>query len=384
MQAKLITQDQRNEWNALADQEPSFALLQSWEWGEFKATLGWKVFRVVVEDQGHFIAGAQLLIRSIPLGLASVAYVPRGPIGSWLDPEIATQLFTKLHHIARSHRAVFLKIEPPLLNDPSVEAALKAYTFFSSDQRNQPCATLILDLSPDTNTILKSLRKKTRQYINSSLSAGVVVREGEQKDLPAFFNLLRHTGQREHFPTHPHSYYEQEWKTFAPRQEYVLFLAYFQDQLIAARTVHRFGKHASEFHAGSIDAFSHLHPNYLLTWTAITWAKTAGCQSYDMWGIPDEIALRDPTQDPKIVDAGNGLWGVYQFKRGFTKNVVCYAGAFDYVYNWPIYRLLTAQFFSQDLFANVAVLLDLFDGSLPKSRRPGSSLVDQNHTLENI
>ncbi len=47
-------------------EEPLFGLLQSWEWGEFKRELGWKVFRIAVkDDRGRIIAGAQMLIEAI-------------------------------------------------------------------------------------------------------------------------------------------------------------------------------------------------------------------------------------------------------------------------------------------------------------------------------
>lgn len=51
MQVKHISANQREEWNAFAAREPSFALLQSWEWGEFKENLGWKVYRIAVLEQ---------------------------------------------------------------------------------------------------------------------------------------------------------------------------------------------------------------------------------------------------------------------------------------------------------------------------------------------
>ncbi|HRF41316.1 MAG TPA: peptidoglycan bridge formation glycyltransferase FemA/FemB family protein, partial [Saprospiraceae bacterium] len=50
-------------------------------------------------------------------------------------------------------------------------------------------------------------------------------------------------------------------------------------------------------------------PNYLLQWEAMRWAKAHGCTRYDLWGAPD------------IFDESDGMWGVYQFKRGFRGTV---------------------------------------------------------------
>jgi peptidoglycan pentaglycine glycine transferase (the first glycine) len=358
MNVKCLAAHQRDAWNAFVARESSFALLQSWEWGEFKEKLGWRVFRVAVEEHGQIVAGAQMLIKQLPLPVASVAYIPRGPIGNWLDNQVALELFTELHRIARCHRAILLKIEPPLLKDSALDLLLQQHHFHASTQTNQPCATLILDLAPDLDTILKNMRKKTRQYIGSTVRTGVVVRIGNSGDLPTLYNLLRMTGQREHFPTHDCTYYEHEWHTFAQNQQYILFMASYQDQILAVRTVHRFGKHVAEFHAGSSGKFNHLHPNYLLTWEAIKWAKAQGCHTYDLWGIPDEITQLNTEKEQPMPNCKNGLWGVYQFKRGFTQNVVCYAGAYDYVYNWTLYGLIANPLLSQNTRERVANWMD--------------------------
>jgi lipid II:glycine glycyltransferase (peptidoglycan interpeptide bridge formation enzyme) len=70
MQVIHISADRREEWNAFVAQEPSFALLQSWEWGDFKERLGWRAFRIAAEKQGRIVAGAQMLIRPVPPALS--------------------------------------------------------------------------------------------------------------------------------------------------------------------------------------------------------------------------------------------------------------------------------------------------------------------------
>jgi lipid II:glycine glycyltransferase (peptidoglycan interpeptide bridge formation enzyme) len=112
VQVLSLTETHSAEWNALVRQEPCFSLLQSWEWGVFKEKLGWKAFRIAVEESGCLVAGAQLLVKPLPLAL-SIAYVPRGPIGRWLDCGAAELLLTELSREARRQGASFLKIEPP-------------------------------------------------------------------------------------------------------------------------------------------------------------------------------------------------------------------------------------------------------------------------------
>ena len=88
MKACVVSQTRTADWNALVAREDSFSLTQSREWGAFKERLGWSVHRVGVEDGDALVAGAQLLVKRLPLGF-SVAYVPRGPVGDWLEDEAA-------------------------------------------------------------------------------------------------------------------------------------------------------------------------------------------------------------------------------------------------------------------------------------------------------
>jgi lipid II:glycine glycyltransferase (peptidoglycan interpeptide bridge formation enzyme) len=342
MQITHITADRREDWNAFVAREPSFALLQSWKWGELKERLGWKVFRIAVQENGQIVAGAQMLVRPMPLiPLVSIAYIPRGPLGCWLDETIKPQLLSELQRIAKYHRAVFLKIEPSLPNSPAVTQALEQYNFQPSFYANHSRATIILDLRQDLDDVLKQMRRKTRQYIRLASQRGVVAREGNAEDLPAFYDLMKITGERASFSPRAYSHYKLEWETFKETNEAILFMAYHDDRLLAGRMIFRFGIHAAEFYAGSLDEYTDLHPNYLLAWEAIKWAKAQGCDSYDLWGIPEAVgqAVYDggvlPTSDRR-----DGLWGVYQFKRGFGKRVVFYAKTCDSVYSPFLYWLL--------------------------------------------
>jgi len=359
MQVEHLTANHRKEWNSFAAQEPYFALLQTWEWGEFKERLGWKVYRIAIREQGRIIAGAQMLIRSLLSELASVAYIPRGPIGNWLEAPIASQLLSELHRVARRHRAIFLKIEPPLINDPAIDQTLQRHQFHPSPYTNQPRASLILDLQPSLDDILRKMRRRTRDLIRISAQKGVVIRIGSGDDLASFFKLMKITSQREHFPSRTRAYYEQEWLSFTGNKHNILLLATYQDQLLAAHIAYYFGAHAASFHGCSIIDHEKLHPNYLLYWEAIKWAKEQGCRSYDLWGIPDEVGQASSNgAGVPISDRTDGLWGVYRFKSGFSKNIAYFIGAYDYLYSPLLYSLVTNRLFNLGAEDRFSVMID--------------------------
>ena len=186
----------REEWNAFAARQPSFGLLQSWEWGEFKERLGWKPLRIAVRQNGELVAGAQVLVKSSAAGLPGFAYIPRGPIGKWLDTEIVDRFLPALHDEASSHGAAFLRIEPPLLNEPGFDDTLRRQGFRSSRHLNQPRCTIIMDLNQDPDALLMQMRKKTRQYIRKAIREGITIRQGREEDLAAFFELTQATSRR--------------------------------------------------------------------------------------------------------------------------------------------------------------------------------------------
>lgn len=355
-----LTDSGREAWNTFAAQEPFFAIIQSWEWGEFKERLGWRVVRLAIEEKGEILAGAQMLIKPIPYGLASIVYVPRGPLGDWQDKAMMSRLLTELVRVARQHRAIFLRIEPAHPNNPAAHQFLRCRGFQPNRYTNQPRATIILDLTQDLDDILKQMSKKTRQYIRRAAREGVTVRVGGCKDLSAFYDLMQITGQRGEFSPRIRDYYEYEWQTFDSNGQAVLLLAYYQDQLLAGRMAFCFGNRAAEFHAGSSDEHTGLRPNYLLAWEAIKWAKAQGCRTYDLWGIPDEVGQdvyegKDLPQEER----SDGLWGVYRFKRGFGKNVIYYVGAYDYIFSRPLYWLVTNRLLKNSALDTIATRLDL-------------------------
>ena len=121
-----------------------------------------------------------------------------------------------------------------------------------------------------------------------------------------------------------------------------------------------FGENAAYLHGASCGQYGNLQPNYLLMWEAMQWAKAQNCRTFDLWGIPDEVGLSVyEGNDLPVSDSTNGLWGVYRFKRGFSKNVLLYVCAHDYVYSPFIYALLTRKSFSADVRDRVLTWIDV-------------------------
>ena len=346
-------------WDALAKKEPYISLFQSWSWGEFKEKMGWKAFRVGIEQDGQIVAGAQMLIKSIAFGKVSVAYVPGGPVGNWLEEGIALKLFSELHRIAIDHKAIFLKVEPVLPKSSTIEKVLRKHQFRASSYTNQAAATIVVDITPDLDDILARMHKKTRYNIRYAKRKGVVVREGNREDLRTFGQLLQNLGRREGFAPRNLEYLEIEWDTLHPEGLLKLFVATYQEKILSIHMSALFGENAIYLHGASSGEHKNLMPNYLIMWEAIKWAKSQGCKTFDLWGIPEEVGIAagmgNSLPEP---NSTKGLWGVYRFKKGFSSNIVLYMKAYDYVYNVSLYALISNKLFNANILEHIAVLMD--------------------------
>jgi len=320
-----------NAWDEFLAAYPDAHILQTAAWGDLKASFGWQVFRVAAGG-----VGAQILFRSLPLGY-NLAYLPKGPVpaaqNSW------DQFWPQVDALCRERKAIFLKIESDFWEqvDDSVSGEAPPPGLRLSPHTIQPPRTLIVDLTPEEDQILAAMKQKTRYNIRLASRKDVVVRTSD--DVSVFSDLMEITGQRDDFGVHSLDYYRQAFDLFHRRGACQLFIAQYEDQPLAAIMVFMRGTRAWYFYGASSNQHRNRMPAYLLQWEAMRWAKSRGCQTYDLWGVPDADL---ETLEADFMKRHDGLWGVYRFKRGFGGQLMRSAQAWDRVYHpafYAAYRL---------------------------------------------
>jgi len=337
-------EEDSDAWNTFVASDPAGHILQSHQWGALKACFGWQPLRFTVQDGERIAGGAQVLFRRLrhlgvlPRPDVSIAYIPRGPVVDPADEDALAALLSAIHQAARRAGAIFLKIEPNWTDDPSLRRLLVRHGFQPSVQTVQPRCTLLIDLQRSEEELLMAMKSKTRYNIRLAARKGVVVREGTEEDLDAFYRLLQETRQRDAFAIHTRGYYDLAWQTFAPADKVRLFIASYEDRVLGAIMVFAFGRIATYMYGASSDQHRNRMPTYLLQWEAMRWARDRGCHTYDLWGVPDED---EEVLESQFLERSDGLWGVYRFKRGFGGRVMRYVGAYDYVYRPRLYWLWT-------------------------------------------
>src|SRR5712692_5753445 len=116
---RAVAIGQREQWDQFVNEHPSGHLLQSWGWGELKASVGWHPLRLALWDTEHqgIVVAAQVLRRSIahfPLQFGYLAYIPKGPVmncSQQVGASIVHAFFSQLHLYLRQQGALALQVE---------------------------------------------------------------------------------------------------------------------------------------------------------------------------------------------------------------------------------------------------------------------------------
>jgi peptidoglycan pentaglycine glycine transferase (the first glycine) len=330
---RLIPIEQQQHWDAFISSCPSGHLLQSWGWGELKASAGWHPVRLALFDTQHdqIVIAAQVLrrtLRHLPLKMGHLAYIPKGPVLDWSSQDVSGYLqtfFSHLHTNLVQLGALALQAEFACeVESPESELLIRDLQAlnFRRVRSIQPGRTIVLDLTPDEDTLLANMKEKWRYNIRLAGRKGVQIRVAETvEDVEQWYGLLQTTSIRDRFGIHTLEYYRRAWQIFAPRKQARLLLAQYNGQLLAGIFVGLMSKQAVYLYGASSNEQRQLMPNYLLQWEAIRWAKQAGATTYDFWGIPDTD------------NQSESMAGVYRFKSGWGGSIVRFSGNYECIYH---------------------------------------------------
>jgi peptidoglycan pentaglycine glycine transferase (the first glycine) len=311
-------------WNQFLETREDVHILQTGTWGKLKEKFGWLPYCFICGN-----SGAQILLKKLPLGF-HIAYLPFGPLGSPSD-----SLLDEIRVFCKRQRCIFLKVEPDVWQDSSNSTEmLDLFIQFSPSKSIQPPNTIVIDLKGTEEEWLTRMKQKTRYNIRLAEKKGVVIQESESVD--TFYELMLETGERDEFGVHDKHYYQLAFDLFHPAGQCKLFIATYEEIPLAGIMVFISGPRAWYFYGASNAKERNLMPTYLLQWKAMQYCAKRGCETYDLWGIPD---VDEDTLEANFMQRNDGLWSVYRFKRGFGGRIKRLAGAWDDVYIKPLYLL---------------------------------------------
>lgn len=327
----------REQWDDFLRAQPRGHLLQSYEWGELNKYLGGRIYRLGALQDGRLVGTMLLSVAPVPIP-ASVPgvhfdwlYSVRGPTVEQPDSPALAALIEYAHKVARRERAVVLRVEPNIADDdPRLDAWVAAYHALGF--RSNPIAvhgrrSWVLDIRPSADQLLADCKMTWRQNVRVAERKGVVIREASSDaDFDAYYDLLKITSERDAFFIHGKDYHKEILRQFADRGDAVLYLAEHEGETIAAKMLIRFGDWCWDMFGATSNQKRNLKPAYLLQYRCFLWAKSKGCSYFDFRTIPE------------VLEPGEEMWGVYEYKKGFGGFSRLNMPTQDYVYRPLIYN----------------------------------------------
>jgi hypothetical protein len=269
---------------------------QSSLWAQAKQIEGWKNLRVILEQGGRIDGGFQVLWR--PTRIGRVGYVSKGPVLSFEEPEQLQFTLDLLLWVVRSHQLMALIVQPPD-ETQLLGLSLAKRGFVQDHLMDVISSTCMVDLTGSGDG-WEAIGRSKKLQIRQAIRRGVTIREGGDADIPKFFSLMSQTCARQRVRPHPSSVeaLRDLVQAFKPGRDVRLSFADCQGETIACQLDLKFGRRATTWKKGWDGSHPNLHPNALLAYEALRWAKSLGCECLDFAGMHRSLAESLLTQQP--------------------------------------------------------------------------------------
>lgn len=322
-QCSLSTAEEDPEWDDFVVNHTDPHHEQLSLWGKVQRGNGWSPLRLIFRQQGRIVGGAQILER--PVGrFWKVGYLNRGPLLATDDRELIAELLEAIKRLAQKRRYLYLAVVLSYSGE-AIYSVFRNHGFCVRPERLPPktamASTIVLDLSPDLDTILMGMRASTRQNVRKGLRRGLAVRQGGADDVAIFqrhlLALCRRRGVRCNVPEG--DFLALMWEAFSRRQWLRLFLTEKGSEPVGAMLLLTLGSWARVWRVGWSGTHENCFPNELIHWETIAWARQNGYRYYDFVGFDTKFA--------KALESGTHLaegeiCKISKFKQGFGGQVM--------------------------------------------------------------
>ncbi|MCC6907844.1 MAG: GNAT family N-acetyltransferase [Phycisphaerales bacterium] len=269
-----------DEWNAFVAEALHGYHEQTYMYAMVRQNFGFACRHVFIRQAGRLVAGAQVLLRRTPIGL--LAHVWRAPIAVEDQPELLDQAARAIDDAAREWRVASIRIDT-LPTQDAARRALREQGFCPSDAWIGKKTSLVIPLVGSDDALLARIRRKTRYNMRIAAREGVDIRVEMTGKISEFYELYRQSAAHNGFVPFEQRYFEQIWRTFAPRGRAMMCTASLGDRPISMLLSMKCGERLYPSWIGTDRDALHrnLQVGGLLYYEAMRWGRDHGCSLLD-------------------------------------------------------------------------------------------------------
>ena len=199
----------KNQFDDYSNNHPLHTYFQSSMYGDLMEKTGFKVDYYGFTDDNNNLIGATLMITQKLIGSHKFAYCPRGFLLDYENRDLLNEVTQKFKKYLSRQKFVFLKIDPPVINNkrdqdgniipspysndtiPFLQKI--GYTYYGENRffgTLKPRWNAILKLSGTSESLFNNFDKNVKNKIRKAESRGIEVVQGNIQDLEVFYSFI--------------------------------------------------------------------------------------------------------------------------------------------------------------------------------------------------
>ncbi|WP_349516054.1 lipid II:glycine glycyltransferase FemX [Leuconostoc suionicum] len=331
------------DYQQFVRENPRGQVTQDPLWGELKSN--WGHIYVYHETDGKIDAAMSILtVEAVPGKL--LAYVGRGPVADVEDIDLIKSMINEAL-TALPDNVFLVRMDPEVsysdaLNQKYIDAGFKTRNKQVEHMHGniQPRKNVVLyydgrgdGAKPITNEeeLMLHFKPKVRNDIRRAFRDGVTVTSGDsEEDIRALFDTYVSMAKSHGITHRPIDYFLRMQKLWAGTELFRVYLAHYEDQVIASGLGFSYGDEIWYMYAGSYREFGKHNAPAAIQYEMLKWGLELGKVEYDFGGIGE-------------FDNSDGL---YKFKHEFAYHDphAEYIGELDWVIDESGYQEYLKQF----------------------------------------
>lgn len=247
---------------------------------------------LVLEKDDRPVAAACLRIKTLPGLGRGIAWIASGPlIQPIMGPsgDLCSILIVLRDHVCKKHGHI-LRLRLPISAGLDSEALsdLTLDAGFVETDRAAAYRTVLIDLKPGEEALMRGLHGKWRNALRNALKNGIELDRGPLSELSGRFAALYDAVQtvKGFQPDIPPDFYYQ---LYGPDFKHEVLIAHRDGKDLATITIGRAGRRMVYLFGATPEAGRRLNAGYFVMWNAILIGLTEGMDTFDLGGINEEI-----------------------------------------------------------------------------------------------